>query len=130
MKKPPRERFGMHMQHGWEARAADPNLPDWFRVMSLGYARHRANGHANFDSGEIREALSLVNVETGELLSPKAASTVSRAIETAVARGVLAKGSRAGCLIVPGHVQGGLGNEEERCPIHDGRRRRAPERPL
>jgi hypothetical protein len=42
--------WAKHFQSAWENRAADANLPPWTRVASLAYARHEANGHANFQT--------------------------------------------------------------------------------
>lgn len=119
----------MHFQRGWRDIATQDHLTDWVRVAALAYGRHRANGHASFQPGDLQSALLRVDAMTGEVALP-AKATVSRAIGTAVANGFLARGSDARCLIVPAHIQGGLGNPADLCPVHEGRRRRAVERPL
>lgn len=108
--------FAMHRQRVWETRAADPDLPDWLRVASLAYGKHRANGHAPFAAGALREALGTVDRQTGEI---KPNANVSRAINTAVRYGFLSSRSKARCLVIPEHaVSGGLGNIHEKCREH------------
>lgn len=55
--------WAMHYQSVWEERAADPAYPLWCRVAWLAYARHKANGNANFQRGQIGR-YSAVSVKT------------------------------------------------------------------
>lgn len=79
--------------------AQDRTLPQWLRVALHGWANARPNGHANMSPGEVAELLG-TDVATGEVKRVNPA----RAIGAAVERGLLAPGSGARCLIVPGHV--------------------------
>lgn len=110
--------FAMHSQPVWEERAANSDLPDWLRLVSLAYGKHRRNGHANFQPGDLRLALARVDTETG-VLTP--CVNVSRAVNLAVRHRWLARGSRTTCLVVPGHAVwgGSAGSEHAPCRVHD-----------
>jgi len=111
--------FGRHRQGAWMERAANPKLPDWLRVAGLAFAKHRANGHANFSQGEIANRLGKRSAD-GRLI-PASGPTVSNAIKRAKDYGFIAETSHARCLVVPPHaVEGGLGSEYERCRFHEG----------
>jgi hypothetical protein len=113
--------YGMHYQSVWEERSANPLLPNWIRVAALAFGCHRANGHANFKPGELGELLGKPAPGGGwARITPQA---VSNAIKLAKNAGWIAEDSTARCLVVPHHaVSGGLGNANEKCPVHAGRR--------
>jgi hypothetical protein len=109
--------FGMHRQAVWLERSADSMLPDWIRLSLLAFARHRANGHANFGSGEIGQLLAHT-ASNGER-QPLSKSAVSNAIKRAKDKGWIDRESCARCLVVPPHaVSGGLGSVYEKCRLH------------
>lgn len=109
-------------QGEWQLRSANPNLPQWLRVVSLAYGSHRANGHAPFPTRAVADALGTVDPNTGELFPDV---NVSKWIKAAVDNGFIARGSTARCLVVPGHTfNSAPGHPGEPCPWHDGRRRR------
>jgi hypothetical protein len=109
-----------HFQDHYEGLAANAELPKWHRVTSLAYARHRANGHAQFGVGELADTLGTIDLTTGEVVPD---SNIARAIKVAVGYGMLAEGSSAKCLMVPRHaVMGGPGKEHDKCLWHDRRR--------
>jgi hypothetical protein len=108
----------------WENRSADPRLPSWLRIVCLADGMHKANGHANFDRGtrwapgHLALVLGEVDRATGEI-HPAHRNTVLDAIDKAVGLGFLAEGSNSACLIVPlHHVEMGVGNRHERCPVN------------
>ncbi|EWT04651.1 hypothetical protein N864_10855 [Intrasporangium chromatireducens Q5-1] len=110
--------WAKHFQLVWENRAGDPRLPLWLRVVSLAYGKHRANGHAPFDPGQVALVLSTVDPDTGELITPKR-QNVHRAIKAAVDYGFILDGSSSRCLVVPSHaVSGGLGMPGTPCRWH------------
>ena len=111
--------FAFHYQGVWLERSANPSLPDWLRLASLAFGRHKANGHANFGSGEIAKLLG--KHDSDGLVRPLSNSAVSNAIRRAKELGFIANVSYARCLVVPPHaVTHGLGSRYERCRIHDG----------
>ncbi len=110
-----------HYQSVWLERAKDRTLPDWLRLAGLAFAKHKANGHANFGLGEIGRLLADVS-PSGEC-KPLSKSEVSNAIKLAKDKGFIDRASCARCLVVPAHaVTGGLGNWHEKCRVHDGAR--------
>lgn len=108
-----------HRQSFWQEKAGSPSLPLWLRVAALAYGVHRRNGHAPFKPGEIALAVSVVDVQTGEVRQP-AKAQVSRAIRTAVDYGFLNPESNGRCLVVPpwGISGGMVGRPAERCRWH------------
>lgn len=109
-------KWARHYQHVWEERSGAPWLPKWFRVASLAYGKHRANGHAMFGPGEVALIIGTVDLATGEL-TPDA--NVARTIGLAVEYGLLAEGSTSRCLIVPAHaIDGPSGDAFAPCPVH------------
>lgn len=113
--------FSMHRQGVWEERAADKSLPLWIRLSALAFACHRANGHANFKTGELEILLGKPGLSGQWDRVP--ATSVSRAIAAAKKAGWIADESNARCLVVPHHaITGGLGSEHEKCSVHIGKR--------
>ncbi|WP_131812906.1 hypothetical protein [Mycolicibacterium peregrinum] len=109
--------FAFHYQGVWLERSADTQLPDWLRLASLAFGRHKANGHANFGVGEIAKLLG--KCEPDGKVKPLSGPAVSNAIKRAKDHGFIAIASHSRCLVVPPHaVTGGLGNAYERCRIH------------
>jgi hypothetical protein len=109
--------WAMHYQSVWMERTADLSSPDWLRLASLAFGRHRANGHAPFGSGEIGRLLAKPG-PNGEA-KPLSHSAVSNAIRRAKEKGYIAEESMARCLVVPAHaVTGGLGHSWAKCPLH------------
>lgn len=112
-----RNPWAKHYQLEWQNRAGDPRLPLWLRAASLAYGKHRANGHAPFDAGQVALVLSTVDEDTGEIV-PAARQDVYRAVRAAVKYGFLLEGSTSRCLRVPTHaVDGGLGRPQEACKV-------------
>lgn len=108
--------WAKHYQRVWEERSGDPQMPQWLRVASLAYGKHKANGHAQFRRGQIALVLATVDPQTGEVLPDL---NVGRAIRRAVQYGWLAEGSNVRCLIVPSHaISGPMGNQYAPCPDH------------
>lgn len=106
-----------HYQSVWLERAADPSLADWMRLACLAFAKHRANGHANFAPGELGPLLAKAGPD-GQL-KPLTKSAVSNAIKRAKDRGWISKESTAQCLVVPPHaIAGGRGKPYEACRVH------------
>lgn len=113
--------WAKHFQLVWEERAGDARMPLWFRVVCLAYGKHRANGHASFDPGQVALVLSTVDPDTGELITPDRRH-IHRAIRTAAEYGFITQASSTRCLVVPGHaVMGGLGRPQTPCRWHDRR---------
>lgn len=113
--------FSFHYQGVWLERAANPALPNWLRLASLAFGKHRANGHANFGVGQIAKLLAR-RTPDGQL-KPLSDSGVSNAIRRAKELGFIANESHSRCLVVPPHaVTRGLGSPYERCRIHAGAR--------
>jgi hypothetical protein len=120
--------WARHYQSVWHERTADRRIPLWLRVAFLAFGAHKANGHARFKPGEIGMIFGTVDTETGEI-KPVDKANVQRAIRNATQAGWLAEGSSSLCLVVPAHaITGGLGFENEVCPLHErtAARRRKP----
>lgn len=116
------EPWSAHAQGPWRDDAANPRFPMPLRVAFLAYSQHRANGHAKFRQREVARVLG--RTIDGDFVEADR-RTVSRAIRQAVDYGLLAEGSKALCLIVPGHrVQGGQGEADDECPRHPDRVKR------
>lgn len=114
---PKRGPWAIHYQQAWKDDAANPRFPMPLRIAFLAYGNHRANGHANFRKEEIAKNLGRFD-EQGTFV-PADRRTVHRAIQRAIEWGLLDKGSRALCLIVPAHkTTGGLGSPEDPCKRH------------
>lgn len=108
-----------HTQIEWENRAANPKLPYWLRLVCYAYARHEANGHANFDVGRLEWLLGKPPV-AGRPFERASKYAVRDGIGTAVKYGWLEAGSCAGCLVVPAHaIDGPLGDRNKACRVHD-----------
>ena len=75
-----------HFQSAWENRVADDRLPLWLRVASLAYARHEANGHTNFQAGELSWILGKSSADGGDF-KRRDRHTIRDAIATAVRYG-------------------------------------------
>ncbi|MGY1672181.1 hypothetical protein [Geodermatophilus sp. SYSU D00710] len=124
--------WARHYQHAWAEKAGNPGLPLWLRVACLAFGHHLGNGHATFGPGEVR--LTLTSVDRDGVLREPTSSDVSRAIKTAVRYGWLVEGSRARCLVVPGHaITGGRGVGTEHVPCrehHTDRRAKRHRRPV
>ncbi len=109
--------WARHFQAAWHNDALNPRFPLPLRVAFLAYGTHRTNGHAVFKQNEIATVIGHLD-EDGHPI-PADRRTVYRAIQQAVDYGLLAEGSRALCLVVPGHrIAGGLGEEKAPCPRH------------
>jgi hypothetical protein len=110
-----------HFQISWEERAVDCGLPLWLRIACLAYARHEANGHANFRRGQLSWILGTPPAD-GKPFQRVGSSTVGDAIRRAVRYGWLAEDSCSECLVVPGHsIEGPLGNPDKPCAVHERR---------
>ena len=109
--------WAKHFQSPWEERAADPAYPLWCRVAWLAYARHKANGHANFQRGQLGAILGRFGKGGFDLLDP---NNLQRAIRQAKKAGLLDISSCAECLVVPTHaIEGGWGGRfDSPCPVH------------
>ena len=120
MSKTPEEPEGYwtkHYQSAYLEDAANPRYPNAIRVAFLAYGKHKANGHARFKQREIANVLGEVD-ENGDFV-PASKYVVERAIKTAVSYGLLAEGSKALCLVVPGHrIRGHHGDAEAPCDRH------------
>jgi hypothetical protein len=110
--------WAAHAQIEWENRAADTNLPLWLRIVCVAYGRHEANGHANFQRGQLSWILGTPPTATRPF-QPAHRATIYNAIQTAVRYAWLAEGSGSECLTVPAHaIEGPLGNPAKPCPVH------------
>jgi hypothetical protein len=110
--------WAKHFQSAWENRAADANLPLWARVASLAYARHEANGHANFHRGDLSWILGKSSAD-GSGFTRRDRHTIRDAIATAVRYGFLAEHSCSTCLVVPREaIEGPVGNPHKPCSVH------------
>lgn len=99
-----------HAQDHWLDHAGNPNLPDYLRIVFVAYGRHRANGHARLDRGEL--AYFLVRAD-GTLPDRR---QVRHCIDRAIDYGFLLPESRALCLVVSSdHIQGGIGDAHRPC---------------
>ncbi|BCP11890.1 hypothetical protein MINTM020_39880 [Mycobacterium paraintracellulare] len=108
-----------HYQIAWEERANDRNLPLWLRVACLAYARHEANGHANFRRGQLSWILG-TPPQDDKPFKRIDSSTVGDAIKRAAKYGWLSNESCAECLVVPGHaIEGPQGNPHKPCAVHE-----------
>jgi hypothetical protein len=113
--------FAMHRQSFWEEQAATLPLA-WQRLGAIAFATHKRNGHANFKPGDLAMMLGRPGPDGWESLSP---THLSNLIATAKKAGWLAPESNSRCLVVPCHaIQGGLGNPNDKCAVHHGKRRR------
>jgi hypothetical protein len=101
----------------WKERAADPAYPIWCRVAWLAYARHKANGHASFQRGQIGSILGGFGKDRFKPLDP---NNLQRAIRQPKKAGLLDISSGAECLVVPTHaIEGGWGGRPDSpCPVH------------
>jgi hypothetical protein len=113
-----RNTWAKHFQSVWEERAADPAYPLWCRVAWLAYARHKANGHANFQRGQLGAILGSSSKDGFKPLDP---NNLQRAIRQAKKSGLLDISSCAECLVVPSHaIEGGWGGRPgSLCPVHE-----------
>lgn len=106
-----------HFQDAYLEDAANPNYPKVIRLMFLAYGTHKANGHARFKQREIANVLG--HVDSDGIFWPADRRTVNRVINQAVSWGLLAEGSKALCLIVPGHrIRGHRGEPDAPCDRH------------
>lgn len=112
-----RNTWAKHFQSVWEERAADPAYPLWCRVAWLAYARHKANGHANFQRGQLGAILGSSGKDGFKPLDP---NNLQRAIRKAKKSGLLDISSCAECLVVPTHaIEGGWGGRRDSpCNVH------------
>lgn len=110
--------WAMHYQSVWEERAADPAYPMWCRVAWLAFARHKTNGHANFERGQLSQIFGKFSHDG---FTPLDANNLQRYIRGAKKAGLLDRSSCAECLVVPSHaIQGGWGGSvDSPCPVHD-----------
>jgi hypothetical protein len=111
-----------HYQIGWENRAANQQLPLWFRIVALAYGRHEANGHANFQRGHLSYIFG--GPDASGTFEKRSRASLNSAINTAVTNNLLAEGSCTECLIVPAHdISGPLGDASKPCPVHERKER-------
>ncbi len=102
--------WSAHAQDHWLDFAGNPNFPDYLRIVFVAYGRHRANGHARLDQGELVRFLVR---KDGTLPDRR---NVRHSIDAAIRLGYLMPASRALCLVVSSdHVQGGTGDPDRRC---------------
>lgn len=102
--------WAAHAQDHWLDFAGNPNFPDYLRIVFVAYGRHKANGHAKLERGELARYLMR---KDGTLPERRVAW---RAIERAIELGYLLPESRQLCLVVSSHhVQGGEGKVDDRC---------------
>jgi hypothetical protein len=95
-------------QGGWEQRALELEQPLWLKVACMAYARVGANGHANFERGELANLMG------------KCRQDIDRAIRTAVGKGWLDEGSCTECLIPPGDfIEMSFGTSRKTCKVHE-----------
>lgn len=103
--------WAAHAQDHWLDFAGNPNFPDYLRIVFVAYGRHKANGHAVLERGEL--ARYLVRKD-GSLPDRR---NQWRALARAVQLDYLRAESRALCLVVNSdHVQGGIGDPDMECP--------------
>jgi hypothetical protein len=109
--------WAKHFQSVWEERAADPIYPLWCRVAWLAFARHKANGHINFQRGQLGEIFGRFGEDGFKPLDP---NNLQRAIRDAKKAGLLDESSCAECLVVPAHaIEGGWGGSAHSpCAVH------------
>jgi hypothetical protein len=111
--------WAKHYQIVWDERAANCNLSLWLRVSCLAYARHEANGNANFRRGQLSWILGTPPTD-GQPFKWVDSSTIGDAIKRAVRYGWFAPESCSECLAVPGHAIGGpTGNPNKPCVVHE-----------
>jgi hypothetical protein len=102
--------WSAHAQDHWLEFAGRPGFPDYLRVVFVAYGRHRANGHARLERGELTRFLMRMD---GTLPDRRG---VRSAIDRAIALGFLMPASRVLCLVVSSlHVQGGIGDPDRPC---------------
>jgi hypothetical protein len=89
-----------HYQAVWENRAADHTLPLWLRLACIAYARHEANGHANFKRGQLSWILGKPP-DGNQPFKRVDRWTMQDALALAIRHGWLAEGSCTECLVVP-----------------------------
>lgn len=108
-----------HAQDHWLDFAGNPNFPDHLRIVFVAYGRHRANGHAKLDQGELARFL----VRRDGTLPDR--RTLWHALNKAIGHEFLLPDSRALCLVVSSdHAQGGRGNPDEKCQRNHTRRQK------
>lgn len=110
--------WNAHRQDHWLEFAGNTNFPDYLRIVFVAYGRHKANGHARLERGELARYLVRRN---GTLPERR---VIWDAIQSAVSLGYLATDSRQLCLVVSSdHSQGGEGDPDEPCQRDHTRRR-------
>jgi len=113
-----------HYQSAYLEDAADPAYPNAIRVAFFAYGKYKANGHARLKQRQIANLLGAFD-DDGTFV-PTSKYVVDRAIKTAISYGLLAPGSKALCLIVPGHrIRGHHGEPEAPCDRHSATRKRS-----
>jgi hypothetical protein len=127
MDKPPPDRkaptrthntWTRHYQIVWENRAHDYSLPLWLRLACIAYARHEANGHANFKRGQLSWILG-TPPKGDQPFKRVDRWTLSNALALAIRREWIADGSCTECLVVPGHaIEGPDGDATKPCTVH------------
>lgn len=114
--------WARHYQSAWDNRAANTGLPLWTRVVCLAYGRHEANGHANFQRGDLSWILGKPSKSGGDF-QRRDRHTIRDAIAVAVKYGFLAKESCSVCLVVPPHaIEGPLGDPHKPCAVHESKK--------
>lgn len=97
------------------AKSPDCDLPT--RVYFAALAWMDRKGHARFGRGELMRICAMVDKKTGELRDSRSDS-INRAINKAVARGLLMDGSGNRCLVVSHIVAQANNGPFYDCPAH------------
>lgn len=102
--------YAAHAQDHWLDFAGNPNFPDYLRIVFVAYGKHKANGHARLDRGDLARFLVRKDGTIPER------RVLWSAIQRSIHLGYLTEESRALCLVVSSdHVQGGPGQPDEPC---------------
>lgn len=103
-----RKSWTKHKHWFWMARASDPNVDAYIRIVAFAYGTDKANGHINVAPGQLEQLLGISD------------RGVRKAIARAVESGLLGKGSGSRCLIIPGREKIVRANVLELAPIFGG----------
>ncbi len=93
-------------------------MPLWARLWLLAQSRADLIGHAQFAEGELYDLMKRrVNRTSGEV-SECSRGAVSHAVKQCVEYGLLARESRAQCLVLPSSLVQKEGRGSRRCITH------------
>lgn len=116
-----RDPWVMGNQEAFKDLATSDALPRWLRATYAAYGHLGGNGHATFRRSELA---ALLGDHTQGVSVPTERQRVREAIDGAIDRGLLEKGSKALCLIVPrAAIAYGAGNPGTPCRRHPKTRR-------